>query len=74
MNLIERRKRKIEPINCRKIERNMMKIENQNNKIRTKWRLSQIHKYGISNWCRMYNHSACNNKCNYITPKDFARA
>lgn len=54
----------------RKIARSIFKSAMKTNRIRRAWRKLQIDKYGISTWCRMYNHSVCNNKTNYITPEN----
>lgn len=51
----------------RKIERNKLKFEQKNNKIRKAWRTNQIHKYGLKKYCLLWNKS--HKKTNKITPK-----
>lgn len=52
----------------RKIERNKLKVKQQNNKIRKAWRTEQINKYSIKGYCDMYNTNNPN-KINKLTPK-----
>lgn len=54
----------------RKIARNMAKKSQGNNRIRRKWREFQIKRYGIKEWCKMYNDSSKHSKANYITPEN----
>ena len=53
----------------RKIERNQLKVKQQNNKIRKAWRTEQINKYGIQGYCDMYNRNNPN-KTDKLTPKN----
>ena len=39
----------------RKIQRNILKNSQQNNKIRKAWRTLQVEKYSIDGYCKMYN-------------------
>ena len=53
----------------RTIQRNKIKNEQQNNKIRKAWRISQVEKYGIQDYCDMYNKNN-KNKINKLKPVD----
>ena len=53
----------------RKIERNQLKVKQQNNKIRKAWRTEQINKYSIQGYCKMYNRNNPN-KTDKLTPKN----
>ena len=52
----------------RQIERNKLKVKQQNNKIRKAWRTEQINKYSIKGYCDMYNRNNPK-KINKLTPK-----
>ena len=52
----------------RKIERNKLKVKQQNNKIRKAWRTEQINKYSIKGYCDMYNRNNPK-KLNKLAPK-----
>lgn len=52
----------------RKIERNKLKIKQENNKIRKAWRIHQIDKYSIEGYCELYNKNV-NKKEQKISPK-----
>lgn len=53
----------------RKVNRNKLKIAQQNNKISKNWRTYQINKYGIQDWCNKYNQSQkIKNRANKATP------
>lgn len=52
----------------RKIERNKLKVKQQNNKIRKAWRTKQINKYSIKGYCDMYNKNNPK-KQDKLTPK-----
>lgn len=53
----------------RTIQRNKIKNEQQNNKIRKAWRIFQVEKYSIQNYCDMYNKNN-KNKINKLKPVD----
>lgn len=53
----------------RTIQRNKIKNEQQNNKIRKVWRIFQVEKYGIQDYCDMYNKNN-KNKINKLKPVD----
>ena len=53
----------------RQIERNKLKIKQQNNKIRKAWRTEQINKYSIKGYCDMYNKNNPK-KQDKLTPKE----
>ena len=53
----------------RTIQRNKIKNEQQNNKIRKAWRIFQVEKYGIQDYCDMYNKNN-KNKINLLKPVD----
>lgn len=53
----------------RTIQRNKIKNEQQNNKIRKEWRIFQVEKYGIQDYCDMYNKNN-KNKINKLKPVD----
>lgn len=54
----------------RKINRNKLKKAQGNNKIKNNWRAYQISKYGIKEWCKIYNASTnIKDKGNKVTPK-----
>lgn len=57
----------------RKIARNMAKKSVGSNKIRRTWRKFQIERYGVKEWCKMYNKCNCNSKKSYITPREAMR-
>ena len=52
----------------RKIERNKLKIKQENNKIRKAWRMYQVDKYSIDGYCKLYNKNITS-KLKRITPK-----
>lgn len=52
----------------RQIERNKLKYEQRNNKIRKAWRSKQIEKYSIQGYCDMYNRNNPS-RTNKLTPK-----
>lgn len=52
----------------RQIERNKLKVKQQNNKIRKAWRIEQINKYSIQKYCDMYNRNNPK-KQDKLTPK-----
>lgn len=52
----------------RKIERNQLKKDLGNNKIRKSWRSYQIDKYSIQGYCDLYNKNNPN-KIDKLTPK-----
>lgn len=53
----------------RQIERNKLKIKQQNNKIRKSWRIKQINKYSIEGYCKIYNKNNPK-KQDKLTPKE----
>ena len=53
----------------RQIERNKLKLKQQNNKIRKAWRINQINKYSIQGYCDIYNKNNPK-KQDKLTPKD----
>ena len=53
----------------RTIQRNRLKNSQQSNRIRKAWRIFQVEKYGIQDYCYMYNKNNKNNK-NKIKPVD----
>lgn len=55
----------------RKVNRNKIKKAHKNNKIREVWRFYQIEKYGIQEWCKMYNKSTnIKDRANKVTPEN----
>lgn len=52
----------------RQINRNKLKVKQQNNKIRKAWRIEQINKYSIQKYCDMYNRNNPK-KQDKLTPK-----
>lgn len=52
----------------RQIERNKLKVKQQNNKIRKAWRTEQINKYSIQGYCDIYNRNNPK-KLDKLTPK-----
>lgn len=46
----------------RKVERNQLKFEQKNNKIRAAWRTKQIRKYGVQNWVDLWNKNHTSKK------------
>lgn len=54
----------------RKIRRNILKNKLGTNKIARTWRNMQIKKFGVSEWCRIYNACNVNSKEYYVTPED----
>lgn len=54
----------------RKIARNNMKQKQGNNEINLAWRSRQIKKYGVKDWCKLFNKSQnIKNKASRMTPK-----
>lgn len=53
----------------RTIQRNRLKNSQQSNRIRKAWRIFQVEKYGIQDYCDMYNKNN-KNKMNKLKPVD----
>ncbi|MBQ8299486.1 MAG: hypothetical protein IJX99_06455 [Clostridia bacterium] len=54
----------------RSIKRNIIKKAQGNNRIRKRWRIAQIKKFGLEKWCKIYNKCNRKSRANYLEPED----